>query len=158
MISLDVDIDVAEGVGVVVMVDSLVGVVVTIDEVVEVDVVVVDVDVVVEPMGSCCFNCIKIEEGGCSGSQLMIDIARVVAVEVGDTLLRVGKTRERARDEGMHRCCQYQMCEDRNHHEPCEPESEGAIEKASLYGHLRVVCARVNEMVARIKLSTSGAN
>ena len=82
----------------------------------------------------------------------VVEVRRVVVV--GDTPCRACQTRERAGDEGTHRCCQYRTCEDRDHHEPCAPESDGEAEKVSLDGRCVEVVRRfvgVDEVVARRK-------
>ena len=60
---------------------------------------------------------------------VVVDVVGVEEVEVGDTPCRACQTRERVGDEGTCRCCQYRTCEDRDHHEPCEPESVGGAKK-----------------------------
>ena len=69
-------------------------------------------------------------------------VVDVVGVEVGDTPCRACRTRERAGDEGTRRCCQYRTCEDREHHEPCEPELEGLAKKFSVTGRCVEVVRR----------------
>ena len=56
-------------------------------------------------------------------------VVEVDVVEVGGTPCRACQTRESVVDEGTHRCCQYRMCKDRDHHEPCELRSVGGAKK-----------------------------
>jgi hypothetical protein len=58
---------------------------------------------------------------GCSSST-WVEVVEVGVVEVGDPQCRACQTREHVGDEDTRRCCQYRTCENRDHHEPYEPE------------------------------------
>ena len=63
-----------------------------------------------------------------------IDVAVVGVDEVGGTPCRACQAWGHVGDEGTRRCCQYRTCEDRDQHEPCEPESDEEAEEISVIG------------------------